>query len=194
MRLLRTSCGLNERCCSLGAMPMGGELGIRAHEWWAYFKGTTHPAEKVLIIDPGRHYYSSIRVRYEGTSTFHEFETTRSHLPCKWEDLDEYLEAHPERPRQGEVATTAEPVHIVHTTNELRHIIHEEVANALTVTKFAYTYPEAAIAVGVSTELLRQAVSRGDLIVRYISTKPVFAAGDLRRWVESLPEEPRRYR
>lgn len=168
-------------------MPVGGELGIRAHEWWAYRRGTTHPLEKVLVIDPGRHYYDDIRVRLaDDDSVHHEFEVKRAKLPCKWEDLDAYLEAHPEVPRGDQVATTVEPVQIVHTTNELRNIIHEEIQNALGVMKVSYTLREAAVAVGLSTTVLAAAVRRGDLVAHYYGTKPVFMPDDLRSWVCSL--------
>lgn len=56
-------------------------------------------------------------------------------------------------------------------------------------TKLAYTYQEAATAVGVSVRSLQRLVERGDLAVKYIGTKPVIRASELNDWVEALPSE-----
>ncbi|MEH3088722.1 MAG: hypothetical protein PGN24_03670 [Microbacterium arborescens] len=168
---------------------MGGELGIKAGEHWAYREHTRHPLAHVVVLNPGRNYYDVIRVRYVDDPAHRELETRRIKLPCKWDDLDAYLDAHPEVPRAGEVAAI-EPIHIVHTTNELRAIIHEEVRNALGFRKVSYTYDEASTAVGVSEQMLRNAVHRSELVPSYIGTKPVFTFVELLRWVESLPNEP----
>jgi hypothetical protein len=55
--------------------------------------------------------------------------------------------------------------------------------------KIAYTYEEAAQAVGYSKRTIQLAVDRGDLIARYANAKPVIAASELLRWIESLPTE-----
>jgi hypothetical protein len=170
-------------------MPAGHGLGIHAHEYWAFRRHQSHPLERVLIVNPGRHYDDEIVVRFPDAPPFHEIYTRRSKLPCKWEDLEEYLAAHPEVPRGDQLATPAEPVHIVHTTNELRAIIHEEVRNAFGVQKVAYDTQEAAVAVGLSPSSIQSAVRRNELVARYFGNKPVFTAAELLRWVESLPDE-----
>lgn len=55
--------------------------------------------------------------------------------------------------------------------------------------KLAYTYEQAAEAVGVSARTLRRFVDRGDLAAKYINTKPVILASELEAWLESLPSE-----
>jgi hypothetical protein len=167
---------------------MGGELGIKAGEHWAFRESTRLPLARATIINPGRNYYDEIWVRMADDPAHRELATRRAKLPCKWDDLDDYLDSHPETPRSGQVAAV-EPVHIVHTTNELRAIIHEEITNALGIQKIAYTYQEAAIAVGLSAETLRVAVHRGDLIPRYAGSKPLFDTEELKRWIISLPDE-----
>ncbi|WP_138417962.1 helix-turn-helix domain-containing protein [Sinomonas gamaensis] len=56
--------------------------------------------------------------------------------------------------------------------------------------KLAYTYEQAAEAVGVSSRTLRRFVERGDLAAKYINSKPVILASELEAWLESLPSEP----
>ncbi|CAI9386098.1 hypothetical protein [Microbacterium sp. T2.11-28] len=171
-------------------MPAGHGLGIQAQEYWAYRRNQSHPLQRVLIIDPGRHYDAEIRIRFPDSPALHEFYTRRSKLPCKWEDREAYLEAHPEVPRGDEVATPVEPVHIVHTTNELRAIIHEEVRNAFGVEKVAFNVQEAAIAVGLSPSSIQNAVRRNELVPRYYGNRPLFTSAELLRWVDSLPDSP----
>ena len=55
--------------------------------------------------------------------------------------------------------------------------------------KLAYSYQEAAEAVGVSAATLRRHVNNGDLAVRYIGSKPVIQADELRAWLDALPSE-----
>lgn len=75
----------------------------------------------------------------------------------------------------------------------IREIVHDELQKALGL-KLAYTFKEAAHATGFSVETLRQAVLRSDLVPSYVNTKPVFTADELKRWLNSLPAEPRRVR
>lgn len=56
-------------------------------------------------------------------------------------------------------------------------------------TKLAYTYQEAANAVGVSVRSLQRLVERGDIAVKYIGSKPVIPAKELDAWLEALPSE-----
>lgn len=57
------------------------------------------------------------------------------------------------------------------------------------MSKLAYTYEEAAQAIGVSVQSLRRAVDRHDLLVRYVGSKPVIPAEDLKAWFDTLPTE-----
>lgn len=53
----------------------------------------------------------------------------------------------------------------------------------------ALSIPDAAAAVGYSETTLKDAITKGDLVVRYANTKGVIAADDLLEWVKSLPIE-----
>lgn len=55
--------------------------------------------------------------------------------------------------------------------------------------KLGYTYEEAAAAVGVSVRTIRALVAKGDLPVKYPTSKPVIPELDLEAWFESLPSE-----
>ena len=81
-------------------MPAGGELGIRAGEYWAYRQGTTHPLQRALVLKPGHFYEDSIRIRLIDDPTVAELWTYRAKLPGKWADVDGYLLAHPDVPRE----------------------------------------------------------------------------------------------
>lgn len=58
--------------------------------------------------------------------------------------------------------------------------------------RLALTRAEAAEAVGVSERTLRKAVQAGDLVERYVGSKPVIAVTELESWLASLPTTPRR--
>lgn len=56
--------------------------------------------------------------------------------------------------------------------------------------KIAYTYDEAAEAVGLSERTIRGAVAEGELVAHYRKgTAPRIKAADLEAWVESWPTE-----
>lgn len=175
---------------------MGGELGIQTGEYWAFRPGTTRPLERALILNPGLHYESNIRIRLVDDPAVAELWTTRAKLPCKWSRLEVYLAEHPDVPRgypkPPEPAEKPDPgaVRMAFTANELRRIIHDEVELAFGAQKIAYTLQEAATATGVSTTMIRAAVRRHDLLASYAGTKPLFSPDALRAWVESLPSEP----
>lgn len=57
--------------------------------------------------------------------------------------------------------------------------------------KIALTITEAAEAVGVSDTVIRAAIKRGDIPVRYPTSRPVIDVDDLSAWVKSLPTERR---
>lgn len=56
--------------------------------------------------------------------------------------------------------------------------------------KLAYTFEEAAEQVGYSTDTIRRAVRKSDLIARYANSKPVILRSELIAWLDSLPTEP----
>lgn len=175
---------------------MGGELGIQTGEHWAFRAGTALPLQRALILNPGLYYEASIRIRLIDDPAVVELWTTRAKLPCKWKDLDEYLETHPDVPR-GYPQTPEPPeqpdpgaVRMAFTANELRSIIHDELVNALGSQKIAYTLREAAIATGVSVTTIAAAVKMNRLVANYVGTKPLFTPEALKAWVETLPDEP----
>lgn len=55
--------------------------------------------------------------------------------------------------------------------------------------KKAYTYEQAAEAIGVSVRTIRRIVHNGDLVPRYPTAKPVLLAQDLDDYLENLPTE-----
>jgi excisionase family DNA binding protein len=55
--------------------------------------------------------------------------------------------------------------------------------------KLAYSYEEAAAALGISKSMIGLLVRNGDLAPRYIGTKPVLPATELESWLDSLPSE-----
>lgn len=176
-------------------MPQGGELGIKTGEYWAFRRGTSHPLQRALILNPGFHYDAYIRIRLIDDPVVPEIWARRAQLPCKWAEVELYLRDHPDVPRY---MPTPEPpeqpdpgaYRMAFTANELRAIIHDEIHNALGVKKIAYTMREAATATGVSPTLIRAAVRRGDLTANYAGAKPLFAPEELSRWVNALPEQP----
>lgn len=177
-------------------MPIGREHGIRTGEYWAFRPGTTRPLERALILNPGLHYDANIRIRLVDDPAVVERWSTRAKLPCKWSDLEDYLQAHPDVPRghpePPEPSEQPDPgaVRMAFTANELRAIIHDEVVNAIGAQKVAYSLGEAATAAGVSTSAIRAAVKRHDLVAVYVGTKPLFTPESLRAWVDRLPEDP----
>lgn len=57
----------------------------------------------------------------------------------------------------------------------------------------AYPVTVAAEKVGVSAKTLSRAIAKGDLLARYVGTKPVIERDELQAWLQSLPtEKPRR--
>lgn len=59
------------------------------------------------------------------------------------------------------------------------------------VTRLAYTITEAAAAVGLSDDVIRAALRRGELTPAYLTgSKPVIEADELKRWIKSAPTEP----
>ena len=72
----------------------------------------------------------------------------------------------------------------------LREIVH--LLRVLGDPRIAYEYREAAAAVGISLEKLRQHIARGELVPSYIDSKPVILREELIRWVKDRPAESSR--
>ena len=53
--------------------------------------------------------------------------------------------------------------------------------------RLAYTISDAAVAVGVSERVIRRALASGDLTAKYVTSRPVILADELRAWVEAAP-------
>lgn len=56
--------------------------------------------------------------------------------------------------------------------------------------RLAYTYDDAARAVGVSVKVIRRAVRAGHLAPVYPTSRPVILADDLADWLRSRPASP----
>ncbi|MEU3847154.1 hypothetical protein AB0E44_09175 [Micrococcus terreus] len=59
------------------------------------------------------------------------------------------------------------------------------------MSKLAYSLEEAEEATGYSQRTLRRAIADSHLVARYANSKPVITADELRRWLDSLPTEPK---
>ncbi len=57
------------------------------------------------------------------------------------------------------------------------------------MSKLAYSIPEAAEIASTSVSVLRRKIAASDITVRYIGTKPVILADELKAWLEALPAE-----
>ena len=56
--------------------------------------------------------------------------------------------------------------------------------------RLAYSIPEAAEVASTSVSVLRRKIAANDITVRYIGSKPVILADELKAWLESLATEP----
>ena len=57
------------------------------------------------------------------------------------------------------------------------------------MTQQAYNIQQAAQVYGVSPDVIRAHIRKGNLVPRYPSSRPVLDAQDLKEWFESLPTE-----
>lgn len=56
-------------------------------------------------------------------------------------------------------------------------------------TPLAYRVQDAAEVAGVSPNVIRAAIKRGDLVARYPTTYPVVEHQELQEWLQSRPTE-----
>lgn len=61
--------------------------------------------------------------------------------------------------------------------------------NDSVIPRLAYTYADAAVATGVSIDVIRRAVRVGDLIPSYPTSRPVLMVEELTEWLRSRPNE-----
>lgn len=59
------------------------------------------------------------------------------------------------------------------------------------LTKLAYSLDEFAVAVSLSKAQVRKHMAAGDLVPSYSGTKPIVTLEEARRFLESLPAEPK---
>lgn len=55
--------------------------------------------------------------------------------------------------------------------------------------RISYSVPEAAEATGYSKDVVQRAMRAGDLVPRYVNSKPVILADDLHAWIANAPTE-----
>ncbi|WP_314503870.1 helix-turn-helix domain-containing protein [uncultured Microbacterium sp.] len=87
------------------------------------------------------------------------------------------------------------PVYVI-TEAMIRRVIREEVANHFAFmepAKLAYTVDEAARATGLGVAFIRAQIRNNYMAARYAGSRPIILipADELKRWVESLPDDPR---
>lgn len=58
--------------------------------------------------------------------------------------------------------------------------------------KKAFTIQEAAAAYGVSADVVRAHIKRGELAARYPTSRPIIDAAELDNWFNALPSTPPR--
>lgn len=57
------------------------------------------------------------------------------------------------------------------------------------MTPLAYNVQDAAAACGVSPDVIRRAIRSNDLPVKYVTSRPLVLASDLKAWLEAAPTE-----
>ncbi|MEU9806263.1 hypothetical protein [Mycobacterium sp. NPDC050853] len=57
--------------------------------------------------------------------------------------------------------------------------------------KIGYNRAEAADALGISIDKLDQEYKAGRICPKYTGKKPLYSPDELKRWLESLPSEPK---
>lgn len=59
----------------------------------------------------------------------------------------------------------------------------------MTTQKLAYSIPDAAKQLGIGVSMLRQMITKSEIVARYIGSKPVIAHEDLEAFLASRPTE-----
>lgn len=180
---------------------MPRESAVRRGDVWAYKVTLRGPLVPARIVIPPAHYAADIRIRRLDDPAEPEVSVRRTRLPCRWADVETYLDQHPELVRDNTPLDLDEAESKFRDAADellgmgaaaLRKIIRAELERTMQPpTKLAYTYAEAAVAVGLSKDTLRAAVRRNDLVAVYSGSKPLIVIEELRRWLQSLPQEPR---
>jgi hypothetical protein len=178
-------------------------LGINKGETWAYRETTSTPLVPVTVMNQPEHYGASITIRIVAAPARGLFSVKRVKLPCKWERVEDYLQEHPDIPRELPAPREGGPSDHEHdpigasatdlfSVGEatMRRIIREELAKVVGVPRLSLNYAQAAVATGYSVGALRNAVAKGDLFPVYANSKPVFTLTELQGWVDALPLEP----
>ena len=180
---------------------MPRESAVRRGDVWAYMVTLRGPLVPARIVIPPAHYAADIRIRRLDDPAEPEVSGRRSGLPCRWVDVEAGLGQHPELVR-GDAALDLDETELKFRgaadellgmgVATLRKILRAKLERTLhPPTKLAYTYAEAAVAVGLSKSTLRAAVQRNELIAAYSGSKPLILLEELRRWLQTLPQEPR---
>ncbi|SIN92093.1 hypothetical protein SAMN05443544_1873 [Agromyces cerinus subsp. cerinus] len=178
---------------------MGGPLGIKAGEYWAYRHRSKWPLFRAFVVDPGPHYDAMIKIMVHDGPARGSYAVRRAKLPCKWDDLPAYLETHPEIPRDLEA--TFPPDLDRHEPNPelevfllqeelIRRVVRAEMERGPAyTTKLAFTVAEAAAATGYSQGTIRGEIHRNNLVASYANSKAVIRREELERWLSALPND-----
>ncbi|WP_198519588.1 MULTISPECIES: helix-turn-helix domain-containing protein [unclassified Microbacterium] len=180
---------------------MPRSTAVHRGDIWAYATTLTGPLVPARIVVPPSYYGDAIRIRRLDDPNLDEMWVDRKRLPCEWEDVETFLATHPQIRRAEQPTDLDESEQRFRDAADelfgagrlaLQVIIRDAVARALQQPpKLAYTYAEAAVAVGVSPATLRNEVAASRLIPSFVGSKPIFTAEELTRWLRSLPAEPR---
>jgi hypothetical protein len=183
-------------------MPSGHGLAIKKGDTWAFRESARLPLVAAHIVNQPPHYEASITIRLVDSPERGLMSVRRVKLPCRWDDVDKYLDSHPDIPRElpraePQLASNDVRVPIDAAAEDLfslgeltlRRIIRDELVRVVGTPRLALSYQDASAATGYSASVLRMAVARGDLNASHANSKPVFLVSELQRWLESLPPE-----
>ena len=183
-------------------MPAGHGLAIKKGDTWAFREFPRLPLVPAHIVNQPPHYEASITIRLVNSPERGLMSVRRVKLPCRWEEVETYLDGHPDIPRDypaAEIQPIAndvrEPIDAAADDlfslgeTALRRIIRDELLRIVGTPKLALDYKDASAATGYSATALRMAVARGDLNASHANSKPVFLVTELQRWLETLPPE-----
>jgi hypothetical protein len=181
---------------------MPTELGIRKGDVWAFRESTRLPLVRARVVNQPAHYEAPITIRLLDDPGRGLISVRRVKLPCKWENVAEYLERHPEIAREMPPPSDMPPADSIYDPLDvpaddlfsmgeraLRRIIRDEIKQIVGVPRISLDYRDASRAVGYSQAAIRIAVDQGELSPSYQNSKPVFLVSELERWVSSLPHE-----